>query len=279
MNNINLERIAIMISYDLFAHGKRFALTVSFDDGRFDDRLIEILNRYGIKGTFHLNSGNMKRLGLYDSIGQTYQGHEVSCHGTHHSTMQYIPTQGLVEEIFEDRRALEAQMGYPVTGLSYACGGYTQIHKELLRGMGIEYSRTTKNGLNGFQIPEDFLEWHPTCHYKSCMETGKQFLSMINRLKETGWLGFPSILYVWGHAHELENNGHWDMIEEFCRLMGGNDMIWYATNIEICRYIKAQRSLIISADESIVYNPTAIDVWFSKNGKEYYIRGGETLRI
>ena len=234
-----------MIEYDLFAGGKRFALTVSFDDGRFDERLIGILNRYGIKGTFHLNSANMKELGLYDSISRVYRGHEVACHGSTHRTLQYIPTQCLTEEIFEDRRALEAQTGYAVTGLSYACGGYTQMHKELLRGMGIEYSRTTKNGANGYQLPEDFLEWHPTCHYKDGIRKGEEFLSMIERKRRTGWLGFPSLFYVWGHAHELENNNHWEMFEEFCKLMGGKEEIWYATNLEICRYVKAQRSLII----------------------------------
>ena len=268
-----------MIRYDVFAGGKRFALTLSFDDGRFDDRLIEMMNRYGIKGTFHLNSNNMKILGLYESIGEVYRGHEISCHGSTHCTLQYMPTQGLIAEIFEDRRALEAQAGYPVTGLSYACGGYTQELKALLRGMGIEYSRTTQNGRTGFQIPEDFLEWHPTCHYKDGIRKGEEFLAIIDRWKRTGWLGFPSLLYVWGHAHELENNGHWEMMEEFCKLMSGKEEIWYATNIEICRYIKAQRSLIISADEQIVYNPTAIDVWFSKDETVYCVKGGETLKI
>ena len=39
-------------------NGKYKALTFSFDDGNFDDiRLIKIMNKYGLKGTFNLNSG------------------------------------------------------------------------------------------------------------------------------------------------------------------------------------------------------------------------------
>ena len=42
-------------------NGKYKALTFSFDDGNFDDiRLIKIMNKYGIKGTFNINSGKNK---------------------------------------------------------------------------------------------------------------------------------------------------------------------------------------------------------------------------
>lgn len=41
-------------------NGKNKALTFSFDDGNVDDiRLIKIMNKYGLKGTFNLNSGKM----------------------------------------------------------------------------------------------------------------------------------------------------------------------------------------------------------------------------
>ena len=39
-------------------NGKKKALTFSFDDGVTQDKkLIEILNRYGLKATFNINSG------------------------------------------------------------------------------------------------------------------------------------------------------------------------------------------------------------------------------
>ena len=44
--------------YQCYPGGKFKALTMSYDDGRtFDRRLVDIFNRHGIKGTFHLNSG------------------------------------------------------------------------------------------------------------------------------------------------------------------------------------------------------------------------------
>ena len=257
-----------MIEYDVFKDGKQYALTMSFDDGSYDERLIEIFDKYGIKGTFHLNSGNMKRED-YDRMGEIYKNHEISCHGLTHRSMTYVPVHSLYEEIIEDRKNLEKQAGYPVTGLSYANGKYDDNVISALRSMGIVYSRTTRS-THEFALPKDFMKWHPTCHYKECMEYGQKFIDSM-----TGWFGYPKLLYVWGHGHELENNGHWGLIEDFCKLVSGNEKIWYATNIEIYSYITDQRRLVIAADESMVYNPTAIKIWFSKDGTVYSINPGE----
>ena len=44
--------------YMAFPGFRRKALTLSYDDGVEQDiRLIEIMNKHGLKGTFNLNSG------------------------------------------------------------------------------------------------------------------------------------------------------------------------------------------------------------------------------
>ncbi len=44
--------------YVSYPNGKSKALTFSYDDGmKHDRRLVELFNRYGLKGTFHLNGG------------------------------------------------------------------------------------------------------------------------------------------------------------------------------------------------------------------------------
>ena len=49
-----------------FPEGRHKALTMSYDDGRFADRrLVDTFNRYGLKGTFHINSG---LLGTHDKV-------------------------------------------------------------------------------------------------------------------------------------------------------------------------------------------------------------------
>ena len=48
----------MLISFDVFKYGKRNALTMSYDDASACNiKLVEIFNKYGVKSTFHINSG------------------------------------------------------------------------------------------------------------------------------------------------------------------------------------------------------------------------------
>ena len=87
----------------------------------------------------------------------------------------------------------------------------------------------------------------------------------------------PLLFYVWGHSYEFNDNDNWELIEEFCKTVGGRDNVWYATNIEIYDYIMAQRSLHIAADESIIHNPSRLDVWLTKDNEIVKIPAGETV--
>ena len=79
--------------YQCFPGGKHKALTKSYDDGSTQDRrLIEIFNKYGIRGTFHLNSGLMDAEHVQpEEIPELYKGHEVSCHTVTHPTIARCP--------------------------------------------------------------------------------------------------------------------------------------------------------------------------------------------
>ena len=86
------------------------------------ESLFEIFNKYGIKGTFHLNTGIMPvdedRIQLSE-VKELYKGHEVSCHTSTHPTIERCPLDQVVQQVIEDRKALEDAVGYPVRGLSY----------------------------------------------------------------------------------------------------------------------------------------------------------------
>ncbi len=153
----------------LFPSGKSKAVTLSYDDGVVDDRrLIFTLNRHGIKASFHINSGIFGVGNRVESseIAELYEGHEVSAHSVHHPHLDMLPVLEQATEILEDRRALEDLVGYPVRGMSYPFGSYTPEISARLRAYGIEYTRTTKSH-GGFHLPEDFMEWHPTCHHNT----------------------------------------------------------------------------------------------------------------
>ena len=87
------------------------------------------------------------------------------------------------------------------------------------------------------------------------------------------------MFYLWGHSYEFEANDNWNVIEEFAEYMANREDIWYATNIEIYDYQDAFKKLLFSVDGRIVKNPTAMELWFFLNGKEYSIKPGEVLTV
>ena len=260
------------VVFNRFPGGVNRCLTMSYDDGRvYDEKLIDIFNKNGIKGTFHLNSANSGREGFFtfDSIKDIYKGHEVSCHMFTHPWPTSIPDTAKLVEIYEDRKALEIACGYPVRGMSYPYGNFNDATVEIIKNTGIEYSRTT-HSTHDFLMPDDFLRWNPTCHHTKVEDKIEPFLANDYDGK---------LLYVWGHSYEFPGSNNWNLIEDFCEKVGGRDDIWYATNIEIVDYVNATKALKISLNLDSFYNPSAISVWITVDGQILEIPAGATVKI
>ena len=44
----------------------------------------------------------------------------------------------------------------------------------------------------------------------------------------------PSLLYIWGHAYEMDfGSDYWVRLEEFFRLISNRDDMFYGTNSEV----------------------------------------------
>ena len=263
--------------YCCFPGGKHKALTMSYDDGRLEDRrLIEIFNRYGIKGTFHLNSGlwerDEKRI-QPDEIPTLYRGHEVACHTATHPTIARCPIGEVADEVLRDRVALEARTGYPVRGLSYPNGSMTEEIERLLPMLGIRYSRVVGSS-DGFALPENPYRWQATCHHNHrLMELGEQFCGLFKQQ-------YLYLMYVWGHSYEFGEAGNWQLMEDFCKMTGGRDDTWYCTNIELMDCLDDFKRLQFAADNRFVYNPNARACHIRVNdGEPVCIAAGETARL
>ena len=113
-----------MAVYPLFPGGKRKAFTVSYDDGwPQDEKLIALMNQYGIKGTFNLNSGDV----LFQQIEQPrqrYKGHEVAAHGHTHAYLGRIAAPNAAYDVLKDREVLEQTFGGTVRGFACGYGSY-----------------------------------------------------------------------------------------------------------------------------------------------------------
>ena len=269
--------------YTCFPGGKAKALTMSYDDGKLEDiRLLEIFNKYGIKGTFNLNYGEMQKDQAKaphpripeNQIKERYAGHEIATHTMTHPTIARCPLVGVANEIIEDRKGLEALTGSIIRGHAYPNGSYNEEIKTLFRQLGIAYARVVES-TGAFELPADPLEWHPTCHHNDpeLMNYAEFF---VNFHKPQ----YLKLMYVWGHSYEFADRDNWEVIEKFCKYMSGHDDIWYATNIEIIDYMNAAKNLQFSADCTKVDNPNAMSIWLQINNEMIVeVKGGALVDL
>lgn len=228
-------------------NGKKKALTFSYDDGTVQDiRLIEIFNKYGLKGTFNLNSARFGKQAELLREGKTvchdkvqradvkaiYAGHEVAAHTLNHPSLLTLADDEVVRQVEEDRLALSELVGYEVVGMAYPGGApnYDERVRDLVQARtGIRYARTVISSKN-FDPCGSLLEFRPTIHHHAhwdkLFEMGEQFLALD---PDT-----PKLFYIWGHAFEFDiYPERWEIFEEFCRMMAGKEDIFYGTNKEV----------------------------------------------
>ena len=269
-----------------FPEGRSKALTLSYDDGVIHDiPMVEILDRYGIKCTFNVNSGRFS-LGETDrpetNKKLTLEGardlyvpspHEIAVHTLTHPSLSKLRADEIVCEVMEDRKKIEQEFGRIARGMAYPYGHYSDRVLSVLETCGIVYSRTVKSTLS-FDLPENFLAWHPTCHHNhpEMMNLAKKFITTSPKRYFENW-----VFYLWGHSYEFDRDNNWELLENFCKFCGRKEDVWYCTNIELYDYVKAYENLVCSADNSVVFNPSATTVHFLRGKEPFQIRGGETL--
>ncbi len=254
-----------------FPGGLEKAFTMSYDDGvSQDERFLTIADPNGIRATFNLNTAvlgrrtsDIQRIFSADEARAVYHdGHEVAMHGHTHAFFELMSDENLLYEILENRRELEAIFRRPVRGLALPWGSYSQNVLKVMREAGVAYSRTV-NSSYSFDVPDDFLEWHPTCHHGDARlnELADRFLN--TKPSDEYYRRTPYLFYVWGHTYEFDRDpAYWENIEHFCDKMGHHDDVWYATNGQIYDYCTAFRRLEFSLDGSSVYNPSCHDIFF-----------------
>ena len=264
----------------LFPDFKSKAVTLSYDDGVVHDKkLIEIMNKYGLRGTFNINSGKFGNDRLEaNEAKELYEGsnNEIGVHGKMHLSLPELHEVLIINEVLEDRKNLEMLTGKIVTGMAYAYGTYNDKVVDILKKCGISYARTVKS-TERFDIPKDWLRLEPTCHHSNprLLELAHEFIED----SSSYWSKRPKLFYLWGHSYEFHNNNNLEVIEDFAKVVGNRDDVWYATNIEVYNYVQAYNRLQFNSLGTLVYNPSSIDVYINYYDRKYCVLSGTTIDI
>lgn len=276
-----------------FPGGKTKAVTFSYDDGVAQDlRLAAIAEKYGMRCTFNINSAFVAETPGGDKLTWTQiseliaRGHEAAVHGEYHIAPGSVRTLVGLRDALNCRLQMEEKLGRIVRGMAYPNSGVTRFTggsdydtvRRYLRDIGVVYARTLGGDNNAFLLPEDWYRWMPTAHHNNphVLDWAREFAEMNVR---EAYIDnrYPRLFYLWGHSYEFDNHNNWDRFEALCEILSGREDVWYATNIEICDYTQAFRSLVFSADGTRAYNPTVQELCFETETGPYTVRSGETV--
>ena len=234
-----------MMNQKRFPNGKTKVFNVTYDDGVLQDvRFVALLNRYGLKGTFNLNSGLMesefewthesgrviKRLSKEKAV-PLYQGHEIACHTLTHPYMHDLSEQEILHELQEDKANLEKLFGREVKGFAVPFDFYSGQIENCVRQCGFSYARISQES-RSFAPQTDYYNWKATVFHTDpeLEQLSRQFIESDEEL---------AIFQIVGHSYDLDVEKLWDRIENVFRMIAAHDDILLMTTIEIVELLRS----------------------------------------
>ena len=267
----------------LYPGGKTKAFNISYDDGVIQDiRFVELLNRYGIMGTFNLNYGLMHsgftwqhECGMTvrripeDQVSAVYEGHEIASHSYSHPYFDQMWEIDILKELGSDKFFLEKLFGREVAGYATPFYFYSDRMADCVRHCGFEYARISEES-NDYSIPVDFYRWKGSkFHWDEDLEDFvRGFLETEQEL---------ALCQLVGHSYDLDVLGLWDTLENICRRVSENRDVWAATHLEIVRYLRNMEQVRIKEREII--NESSGTLWFRVNGSVISLLPGEKREV
>ena len=263
----------------LYPGGRPKAFNVSYDDGVLQDtRFVALLNKYGLKGTFNLNSGLMRReftwthesglcvTRLSESAAKNlYTGHEVASHTLTHPYMDSLSRADILIQLETDRMNLEHLFGREILGFAVPFLYYSEEIASCARQTGFAYARISE--ITGdYSVPTDPYYWRGSkFHWDDDLE------AFIEGFLATG--EEVALCQLVGHSYDLDVLNLWERMNTILARIADCPDVAPMTNLELVRYTAAMSQAEIHEDR--IANPTPLDLWFRAGGRVLVLHPGE----
>ena len=265
-----------------YPEGRTKAFNITYDDGVTQDvEVIAMLNRYGIKGTFNLNSELMRtgftwrhqcgmditRLRL-EEVGDLYEEHEIASHTLTHPYMDSLSDEKLCRQMGEDKRNLEAFFGREVAGFAVPFSYYDSRIARCAEKCGFEYARMSEFILTCTPC-KDWYYWKTSVYHimPQLLPFTEHFLETEEEL---------AVCQIVGHSYDLFTEHLWETMESICAKVSQHPEVWKCTNLELVRYLKAMEQAVISEDA--IMNRSNRKLWFAVDGNVLSVEPGQRLQ-
>jgi peptidoglycan/xylan/chitin deacetylase (PgdA/CDA1 family) len=229
-----------------------FVVVTSWDDGHILDlKLAEMLEKYGVKGTFFVPSrdrGVIEKQGLDDdSLRYLSEIGEVGSHTVSHPNLVNLDSEKAFEEIMRSKHELEAIVGKRIVGFCYPRSRYDERIKNLVVQAGYEYARVVDDFSFSIISSGEFeVKTTLEAHRRSLIsrDTAKRVASdfrIAKYLRDFGkwdllairvfdhcWKN-GNVFHLWGHSWDIEKSRDWGRLDRVLDYVSKRDATEYLT--------------------------------------------------
>lgn len=265
----------------LYPGGKAKAFNITYDDGVIQDiRFVLLMNKYGLKGTFNLNSQLMERefewrheSGIMikrlspAAARYLYEGHEIASHSLTHPDMRWLSKEQIMYELGHDKWLLSQYFQREICGFALPFDYYSDTVAACARTLGFEYSRSSEEAYS-YAPPEDYYYWAAGTYH--VMPGFEDFVEGFFSTEEE-----LALCQIVGHSYDLDVGNMWDKMENILSRVAADDSVASMTNLELVRYLRAVRAAEI--DNGHILNNSAQTLWFELEGEPVALAPGERI--
>jgi peptidoglycan/xylan/chitin deacetylase (PgdA/CDA1 family) len=235
--------------------------TTSWDDGHVLDRkLIDLLRKYKIRGTFYIS----KQHELVDERLSEREihdlAHEMECgaHTLTHPDLTSVTPDNARKEIADSKVWMESITQKTCDLFCYPRGRFNDVIKSMTKECGFRGARTTE--LYRFTLQDPFampvslhiypFPFRPIANrrfYEPFSMARAKLGSAIPLSRYTSWLSFAKALFVhayqtnqpffhlFGHSWEIEKFGMWNHLEKFLSYVASKQDLQHVPNSSLFR--------------------------------------------
>jgi len=238
-------------------HEKTVIVTTSWDDGHPHDlRLSNLLNTFGVKGTYYIPQSNegMPVVTKEGIRALKSCGGEIGAHTLTHVELPAFGKKRIGEELSGGKKYLEDIIGEEVTSFCYPRGKFKRDLRYLVADAGYKLARTTfsfniDNNYDPLYMPTS-LQFYPHSPYVHTQHAIKElnikglynYLALFHIERDLYKLvtrifdhvvDHGGVFHLWGHSWEIEKMQLWSLLEKTLRYISSRNNVQYMSNKEV----------------------------------------------
>ncbi len=228
---------------------KLVIVTTSWDDGhKLDVRLAQLLQQYGLAGTFYIAPQNQElapsdRL-TAQQVKTLSRSFEIGAHTMTHPRLPKIPDDSAYREVLDSKLRLEAMTGKQVTSFCYPGGNYQPKHVAMVRRAGLRYARTVRR--HSFDLKASLFEAATTIHAYNHYQDAWRILRFAQFNPRRAWryrqwdnlakamfdrvLAEGGVYHLWGHSWEIDAHNDWQKLQDVFQYIARRPHVQYVSN-------------------------------------------------